>query len=245
MSKYRTNLDMNDLAIDEKGPIWVVNTSSSVHKASGGADVFITLVLNNNQSTVMTVQKTWLPVCLTARFPRKAIMESNYFWQAVSANMVQIIAEDEAKEILGRRGSKEEAQRLRDVEEAVRNATRSKGISKNTTVSSYGDDENGDQIVPTPGVQQTQSPKRSTVVALNQDADDDFADDDSGDSDNSISIAFQAWVLKLNTQTEAEAVMEARSRGEITEEEARFLHDKTEHAKLKKMAAKAIASMQG
>ena len=124
-------LTLQQVLDQEKGPIWVLNRSSEQYETN--ADIFITFT-QNGRNVVGTVPATWLPICLTERFPFKVIVESSFFTDALSKGLIGIIADADAKQILRRPGVDQEKARILAQEDAVKDAVRARGIASNVSV---------------------------------------------------------------------------------------------------------------
>lgn len=231
-------LSINDVIEQEKGPIWVLNSSNEKYKT--GADVFITFV-NNGRDSVMSIPRTWLPWELTRNYPRKVILESPYFVDALNKGMIKLITEDTARKILGQSGAEREQKRLDDIREAIEAATASKGIGKNVSIST-GDLDRDEEL-------QRNFDKsggnKSFIGAGTEDSPGtiNFGEDEEIDP---ISPNFRAWVNKLNDMSEAEdALSEVKMRGNMSMEEAEFLMNNCIHEMISSGVAKRLKKLKG
>lgn len=98
-------ITIGELTSNRKGPIWIVNTSDSFYPS--GAEVYITLQ-NGDQNTVFSMPRTWLPIELTERYPRKVIINSAYFIEAVSKGLITAISQEAATKLLSQKGVERE-----------------------------------------------------------------------------------------------------------------------------------------
>lgn len=223
-------LSINELSEQEKGPIWVINTSNNIFKS--GADVHVTF-MNNGQSQVMTIPRTWLPIELTSRFPRKVIMGSSYFMDALSEGLLGAISAEAAANLLKQSGAQREMQRLAEAEEAVRASSAARGIGKNVRVSS-GNPEQDEQ-------DEDKGEKRAEafVKKVGSVAFDDA--DEGEDEGNEVSANFKAWVEKVNAIEDSDdAFNEVRMYGALEMQEAQYLHKKCTHQNIVSKLAKKL-----
>jgi hypothetical protein len=225
----RRGLDIEELA-SSQGSLWVVNSSAQVMEGGGG-DVYLTIqVGQNGQQSVVEVPLTWLPINLTERVPRKNLLESTYFVQALSTKIIRAIPEEEARKILSRPGADKELNRLQAKKDAVRSETRAKGISKNVTVVNSNIEEEtstGAFYERKDGMTSVMAGKKTTVTAVNSDSLFDEG------SEETVSAAFQAWTAKLNTlEDEEEAVNTVRNRGRMSVDEIQYLAENCTHERV-------------
>lgn len=235
-------LNINEIVEQEKGPIWVINATNELYPS--GADVYVT-VTNNGQSQVFQVPRTWLPIEMTNRFPRKVIVESAYFVEALSKGLLKAISAETAASLLAQPGAAQERKRLEELEEAVKAATQTKGIGKNVTIST-GDEDVDRQHQDEHNRRSreaTDSFVKSSIAAnrVNMGPDDheDDAEEDSGVSPN-----FKGWVNKVNAiEDSSEARNEVRLRGNMEVVEAQYLLANCVHANVKASLEKKLKAI--
>lgn len=221
-------LSTQDLIDSGKGAIYVLNTTGSLQGVgvARGGDVYITVQVGQASRT-LNIPRTWIPIEITASLPRDAVLNSLYFLEAVGKGLVTPINADDALTILSKPDAQSELRRLRERENSIREATKSKGIGRNVTVaSSNGDDED------TPEERPVQR-KNVSVVSL--------AGDDT-DTEATVSASFQAFVMKLNgmaTSKEARNAIKVRG-GELSEEEARYMLENIKHEKIQASLRRAL-----
>jgi hypothetical protein len=211
------NISLQEVIDQEKGPIWVRNRSSTSSLLETGGDIFISMMISGS-ARVATVPMTWLPTEMTAQFPRKAIVESPNFMEAVQKGLIDIISEEDARKILAKEGAEEERQRLAERAQAVRDAVTTRGINRNTTVSRASGDEE-DEV---------QKPKARTQVSLLNEDDDE----EEAEAAEEVNARFKAWVNKINAADVKEATVSFRSRGNISIPEAEYFVSKCTHKSL-------------
>lgn len=211
LKKFLTLQEVVDV---EKGPLWVLNTSASLDTGNSfsGGDVFVTVMLGN-QARVAQVPFTWLPTLLTDQFPRKEIINSPNFMEAVTKGLVKLITPEYAEILSSKDGAADERQRLQEQQNAVRLATQAGGIGKNTTVVFSDSDD-------------TPKPKNSSQISLSDDS------DDAEDSPAEVTPRFKAFINSLNSETEKSAKARMRNVTEVTEEEAQYLIANCTHASI-------------
>lgn len=216
---------IQDIIDQEKGPIWVRNTSSEV--VSPGGDIFISVSIAGT-ARVVTVPSTWIPVNLTNQVPRKALTESPYFMEALTKGLIQAISETDSAKILAREGAKEEVERLAERARSIKEAITVKALNKNVTVVNSNLDEE-DEATPAT----INKPKKGVSVIKLDDSDEETEDDE-------VSASFRGWTLKLNAMTPKECGAAIKLRGAISHEEALYLTVKLKH---KTIAAKISAKL--
>lgn len=208
---------INEL-IEGKGPIWIINTSNQKYK--GGAEVYIT-ISQGDQASVFQVPRSWLPIEITERYPRKAICESPYFMESLSEKLVTVIPPEEALKLLSSKEASRERNRLREQADAVRAANASRGIGKNVRIST-GDAER-DAELSAAAQDGPAGENKSFVKKINF--------DDAGEPEAvKVEAGFEAWVIKLNGMNSLDDVRtELRMRGDMTIEEAVYLMKNCDH----------------
>lgn len=224
-------IGINDL-IEGKGPIWIINTSNKKYK--GGAEVYIT-VSQGDQASVFQVARSWLPVEITARYPRKAICESPYFMEALSENLISVISTADAVKLLGSKEAVREKARLREQEEAVRAANASRGIGKNVMIST-GDVEKDEEL----SAVANDGPSKGNAFIEKKVS----FDGEEEPPVNVVAAGFQAWVIKLNGMNNLEDVKsELRMRGDMAIEEAIYLMKNCDHESIAERLRKKLIKM--
>ena len=221
-------LSTQDLIDTEHGAIYVLNTTSGLSGMGKGGDVFVSVEVGKSART-LKVPRTWIPFEVTKTIPRKNLLESAYFLEAVGKGLITPIHTDDAKAMESRTGYKEEVRRLSEFEASVREASKAKGISKSVTVSGGREEEDKDEGS---GVKEINR-KKVSVVSLSRDDDDE--------DESTVSVSFQAWVSKLNALDDPmRARNEIRSHGELEEEEAQYMYENISYPKIKSSLAKAL-----
>lgn len=236
-------IGINELIEQEKGPIWVLNSSNEIYQT--GADVFVTFT-NNGQSQIMSIPRTWLPVEITQRFPRKVVVESPYFIDAISKGLLKVIDEATAKKMMGQPGAEKEKSRLKDIEEAVKAATAARGIGKNVMISTG--DLDRDEELQNQFAKNTKEATNSFIKASSGAMDSpgsiNFGEDE--EEVDPVSPNFKAWVNKVNTIDDAdEAFGEVRMRGSMEMVEAEYLMKNCVHNKISQTIAARMKKLQG
>lgn len=117
-------LALHEVMDVEKGAIWVLNTSERVSDGVRG-DVFLQC-MQGSQPVNVRIPSTWLPVELTAWAPRKALLESRYFTDAVRKEVIQLVTPEWANQQLDGNDARAEQKRLRDREAQIEQATAGK-----------------------------------------------------------------------------------------------------------------------
>jgi hypothetical protein len=212
--------NVQELTEQEKGPIWVRNCSNETMEDGQGGDVFISISINNT-TRQLKIPLSWLPMNLTAHYPRKILLESIAFTESINKGLIQAIDTSSAEKLLGRAGASEEQSRLKERDQAVREAINSRGLNRNTVVINASD-EAPDTVAPT-------KPKKTTVARI---------EDESEDEDQpveAVTARFKARVLKMNSLSAKEALTYFQSIGDLDEDQGRYILDKCEHPKIVKI----------
>lgn len=216
---------IQDIIDQEKGPIWVLNTSSEI--ASPGGDIFISVSIAGT-ARVVTIPSTWVPINITNQVPRKALSESPYFMEALTKGLVKAVSETDAAKILAREGASDEIERLAERARSIKEAVSVKSLNKNVTVVNSNQEED-EENQPSPSINK---PKKGvSVIKLDDDGSDDVEDE--------VSASFRGWTMKLNGMTPKECGAAIKVRGAISHEEALYLVSKLNHKTIaSKIAAK-------
>ena len=234
------SIGINELVEQEKGPIWVVNASNELYV--GGADVFVTIV-NNGQPTVFSVPRTWLPVEMTTRFPRKVILESTYFIEALAKGLLRAVSAETAQKLLGQPGVEQEQARLKEQEDAVKAANQARGIGKNVLIST-GDTER-DEEMETEFANRTKSATNAFVKAsIGNSVNMDDDEEGGGEEVEEVSAGFRGWVNKVNLMEDAgDARNEVKLRGDMSIAEATYLMKACLHTNISSALAKKLKAL--
>lgn len=222
-------LSAQELIDQERGAIWVINTCDQV--VEGGGDVQITVIVHG-QPRILRVPRTWLPIEATKAIPRKQILESAFFLEAISKGLIMAISVEDAESLLGQEGSNAELSRLADAEHIIRQAIQTKGYGKNVTISGSSDElEEDDQPV-----KKALNSGKVKIGRVDGKSEDTISLDD-------VSASFKAWVQKLNmAETSELAMVEIRRRSQITTDEAKYLADNISHGAIASKLRQKIAS---
>lgn len=214
---------IQEIIDQEKGPIWVRNTSSEI--VSPGGDIFISVSIAGT-AKVVTIPSTWIPINITNQVPRKSLTESPYFMEALTKGLVKAISEAEANKILGREGAQDEVERLAERARSIKEAITDKALNKNVTVVNSNIDEEDEAA-------NVAKPKKGVSVIKLDDSEEDETDDE-------VSASFRGWALKLNVMTPKECGAAIKLRGAISHDEALYLVHKLKH---KTISAKISAKL--
>lgn len=219
MSRNVTPLSTQDLIDQEKGPIWVINNTEEA--IGSGGDVFVT-VNQNGQNRSLSVPQTWLAVEVTRMIPRKYVLDSSYFLEALGKELLIAISEEDAKAINGSSGADREMKRLGDKEAAVKAALAAKGISRNVSVVNTDSTDSDDQPVKA----KTRSQKSGVSVIGGFDEEDLVPASE-------VSTKFKAWVNKINLiEDQEDAIAELRQKSQLDEDECQYLIDNCKHDRI-------------
>lgn len=91
-----------DAALNEgpNAPLWVLNTANEQPNLThpSGADVLITISTPTEPVTVK-VERTWIPQCLTEQYPRRLLLESMRFREALGKGLIVLVDTEWAKSV--------------------------------------------------------------------------------------------------------------------------------------------------
>lgn len=224
MAKVKS-LSIQEL-IDEggQGPVYVVNTSSQVTR---GGDVFVNVEVGKT-TRPLRVDRTWVPIELTKSVPRKSLLDSVYFMEAVSKGLLAPISREDAEAILKKPDAQAELRRIAAKQEVVKAEGSARGIGRNVTVSGGEPDDDVGGNVAKKGV---------TVVSLRQAA---FDEEDGEKGEPTVSATFVGWVNKINSLTPDEAVNEIRIRGTLSSEECYYAIENCVHKRIQRGLRKKL-----
>jgi hypothetical protein len=212
-AKYKTPT-IDDLTSEDRGPIYVVNTSAKVNQT--GADVFVTVYVGNQSAaTILSIPLSWKPFNLTEQAPRQAILGSQHFLRSVSSGVLTLISKEEAQDILATPQAIKETERLSQLRSKVEAAIRN---------------PNADEFKLTIEGQEEAEGKKHTVSAS-------FFDE------GSVSTSFKAWVAKNNQLDVEDAINAARIRSEFSADEMQYIMDNTVHPRIRNGFKKRLQIM--
>ncbi len=200
---------------DGSGPLWVLNNSAVLHPPGG--DVYITVIGPDKRPIPIAIELTWLPKDLTTLVPRQSILESSYFYRAITEGIVLAITNEDAMAIMGKKGADREADRLKASAEAVKQATRAKGIAETVTICG-GSETTQNQMI-------------------------DMTDVSDHLDEGNISPNFKAWVKTLNGLDEDDAISRVKVRGSLSLEECYFLKNNIEHEKIAEVIGRKLKKL--
>lgn len=130
--KVKRRTTLAELELSTKGPVWALNSSSSVVGAGLGGDIHIGVPkLNGSKTDPLHVLLTWLPVDLTASIPRDQLLASSEFRKAVKDGLLTLITPEHAAEIEQQEGAAEERARLNAKRDAVRRTEAARNLTGN------------------------------------------------------------------------------------------------------------------
>lgn len=204
-------MTVEEVASSSSPSVWVINTSETISSEGDKSDVFI-YVLHNTQSISLFIPKSWLPTNLTTRLPKKTLLDSANFLDALYKGLVTIITPEYAKELESKSGADTERKRLRELDDKLRAASKAKGINVELHDRAQGTQRSYDMT--------------------------EMGKEDEGDV--GISVAFRAVVDKLNTLSEAEAVNDLRMRGKLNARHARYLMENIKHESIAAFLRKSL-----
>lgn len=159
---------------NSRDPIYIINTADEV---SAEGEVCCAIPNPNNQSPdILRIDQTWIPIDLTDKIPRKQLIESTAFRQLINSGLVKLVDSGWAQAVLSDPQAKSELQRLRNQQNMIRNALKSKtlqDISKNIQFDNKDDaDGEADKQVKTKATRAVKMREEAEAVNMDPDEDD-------------------------------------------------------------------------
>jgi hypothetical protein len=217
-------LTLSELTESPSQQVWVLNVSEQISPNGDKSEVYI-IVRYNDEHVSLHLPKTWLPINLSDRLPKKALVESANFLNSLHKGLIVPVTPEYAAEINGREGADEERRRLKELEEAVKAASRAKDI--NVEISGMKRDT-------------LSSNSRGTIDVTNVSLSDNTIPAEAVTEE--VSANFKALVKRLNSIPMTEAVNELKLRGSLNKVYARYLYENIKHEPIRKHLAKALAA---
>lgn len=106
MAKQKTTVTLDSL-LQANQPIYVMNRSSNPR-----GNVTITCFRPDGNPFLITIPKTWVPICVTDQVSPETVKNSDDFRRQLQNGMLQLLSLDEAKERLSDPDAEEELTRL-------------------------------------------------------------------------------------------------------------------------------------
>lgn len=104
-------------------PLWALNTAVKSLVGEPGNLILGIPRLNGAGVDVLRLDKTWLPVDITAQIPRAQALQSTEFRRALQERLLALISDADAQKLLRSDGAEEEQLRLASQREYIRAAT--------------------------------------------------------------------------------------------------------------------------
>lgn len=216
MARNIRALSTQDLIDIPRGPLFVLNTASQI--AVGGGDVFVTIVRQDGASAPIRIPMTFLAVDVTVSAPRRAILRSSHFLDAIAKGVLTAITPEDAAHINSSPDARAEYARLQEREASVRAALAARRAGRKSTV--IFDSEDGSQQMnldnkPKVQVNGARDALANFAVTPAQNDMDSTMVESPIEMPETLSAGFRAWADKLATKTQEAAVLDLRSRGEL------------------------------
>lgn len=218
MSKYLSLHELQEQS--ESSPVWVLNTSAaSIQQA---ADVMLSIPNpNGNGTNLVVIPKTWLPVDVTKDIPRRFLVDSFEFRQALQKGHITLVTEKYAGKLLKDPDAKSETDRLINEKRQVQIAT-SRSLTEEQKAASSSVEAAvtmGDEFV--------------SVAELAKQGVEEFAP--------GIPMQFKIWTDHLNNiKDDTKVVNEIRARRSFKRRELRFLKANLTSTKAQMFVEKAL-----
>jgi len=190
-------------------PIWAVNNSVA-SKARQQGEVHIGIPkTNGTKLDDLFLPMTWLPICLTDQIPRKQLLDSSEFRDAVNSKVLQLITEEHAKLLLSQDGADEEAERLDERKRQIEEATAARTIQ-----------DSGAEIV-----SMQELADRAKGGASIESNDRSVREE----KESPVEPGFAMFVETLITMPDAEALNKIRARNSAKRSEITYMLDRLRH----------------
>lgn len=126
-------------------PIWALNNTSNSKVGQAGDLLLLIPKLNGNRNPdPLRIPRTWLPVNITNQIPRRQLLESSEFLNAVNNEVLVLITQEYADYLMKREGAEEERQRLQQLDARIQNLT-SRAVTTDSTYHFGGETEKDDR----------------------------------------------------------------------------------------------------
>lgn len=208
--KYLTINDLENSG--ERGSVWVLNTAArSMLELSG--EILINVPTAQGKNEALKIPQTWLPYDAAAKFGKKRLLDSSEFRSAVINQLVAIIDEDTATQVMSQPGAREEQQRLREREQHIYEAGAARKISQaNVEITNPNQMGNGNT---TPvDIVGDRDPMAATKIKAGADLNAD-----------GLKPNFVAFFNRMKTQSDIEALNALRNKGRVSRRELRYMRD--------------------
>lgn len=235
MQTYLTLSDV--LAQDKSEPIWAINNAEELRE--GGGDVNIQVVVNGVSQRIV-IPRTWIPINLTDRIPRKYLEDSMNFSSAVGSRLIRIISNEHANALRRDADYADELARVGKYLNAQRNAIEGTAkIKSNVMVTSAESDagmvetnvRDGASPLPRGAVSKPQT----RVTADSLDINSFLGEGDTAEvQDAKVSDQFIAWIVHLNNLGDKiKASNEIRRRSRVSRDELDYLIENISYEELR------------
>jgi len=214
----------------DRGSVWVLNNAhaSDVTSHDGSplqsAKILISVPnVNGPGGSPLVIDQTWLPLDAASFFQKNRLLASSDFRKAVSTNLLRLISDEYAAELLEQEGAEEERQRLIHKRRHVAQAGASRKISKELVEVFIPDsngrpekeNENEDEDVQVYGPDSYEEENTAAIIA---------ASANSVDEDG-LRPSFKMFAEKLVSESDITTLNAIRSRAKFTRKEIRYLID--------------------
>ena len=105
------SLTINDIEKTELGPVWVTNQTAGPDRSN----ISIPIKKSNDEVTQVTIYMSFVPQNLTEQVNKADLIRSDRFRQALSLGLIELVTEDDAKQMLREKGADKERERIRNM----------------------------------------------------------------------------------------------------------------------------------
>lgn len=125
-SKIRKYISLSELEQEEKGQVYVLNSSTGdLH----GQILMSVPKKNGNGSDLVRVPKTFIPIDLTAQVTRSQLMESSEFRKTVTNGLLKPVTREYAEVLLSTEEGREERRRIDNEIQKARTIMQNAGVA--------------------------------------------------------------------------------------------------------------------
>jgi hypothetical protein len=197
----------------DRGSIWVMNSAQKSEYELEG-EILINIPTAQGRPEMLKVPQSWLPYEATGRFPKKRILESVEFRNALMKGLITAITEADAHAIMNEDGAREERKRLRDLDQHIKAAGAPRKISDANVSITNPQELTGGNTTPVDIVGGREESVASQIKAGAQ------PDEKTGLKPN-----FMAFYERVKTQDDTSALNALKNKGRFSRRELRFLRD--------------------
>jgi len=201
--------------------LWVLNSGpSSVYELEGTILLSIPGTSGQQQAQALKIPATWLPIDLTASFPKHRILESTDFRAAVRNELLSIVDDKTAQRLLAQTGAKEEQKRLIAEARRIRDAGAARTINDSNVTITRADGVKDDEDENPVYMSGDDGKEVNVAKAAAQGLDVD---------ENGLTPKFVMFAQKVEAGTDIYALNALKTRSKFSRREYKYLRDNLKH----------------